>query len=93
MHKGYCVVKKLVLNVRIKAFWYTNNINVQYRAVENRCKKFIETMLDLCKDSEEANTFIASEKYIDHYFDTKVKQILIISLKVLTTGKNCILYL
>ena len=44
-------------------------------------------MLDLCKDSEEANTFIASEKYIDHYFDTKVKQILIISLKVLTTGK------
>ena len=44
-------------------------------------------MLDLCKDSEEANTFIASEKYIDHYFDTKVKQILIISLKVLTTEK------
>jgi hypothetical protein len=22
--KGYCVVKKLVWNVRIKAFWYTN---------------------------------------------------------------------
>ena len=23
IHKGYCVVKKLVWNVRIKAFWYT----------------------------------------------------------------------
>ena len=26
IHKGYCVVKKLVCNVRIKAFWYTNII-------------------------------------------------------------------
>ena len=26
IHKGYCVVKKLVGNVRIKAFWYTNII-------------------------------------------------------------------
>ena len=24
IHKGYCVVKKLVWNVCIKAFWYTN---------------------------------------------------------------------
>ena len=28
--KGYCVVKKLVWNVRIKAFWYTNTIKVHY---------------------------------------------------------------
>ena len=26
IHKGYCVVKKLMWNVRIKAFWHTNII-------------------------------------------------------------------
>ena len=26
IHRGYCVVKKLVLNVRINAFWYTKYI-------------------------------------------------------------------
>ena len=27
IHKGYCVVKKLVWNVRIKAFWYTKLVS------------------------------------------------------------------
>ena len=27
IYKGYCLVKKLVWNVRIKAFWYTKGIN------------------------------------------------------------------
>ena len=26
IHKGYCVVKKLVWNVRIKSFWYTKDL-------------------------------------------------------------------
>ena len=26
IHRGYCVVKKLVWNIRIKAFWYTKYI-------------------------------------------------------------------
>ena len=30
IRKGNCVVKKLLWNVRIKAFWYTNNINMIY---------------------------------------------------------------
>jgi hypothetical protein len=31
MHKGYCVVKELVWNVRIKAFWYTKKIAIKIR--------------------------------------------------------------
>ena len=30
VHKGYLVVKKVVLNDICKAFWYTNNFNSKY---------------------------------------------------------------
>ena len=33
IHKGYCVVKKLVWNVHIKAFWYTNLISFLVQSV------------------------------------------------------------
>ena len=32
MHKEYFVVKKIVQNVRIKAFWYTNWTFIMYKS-------------------------------------------------------------